>query len=332
MKRNRVTGLVLAAGLALAASGCGSDSGAAESSGASGGGSLEPVTLAILKLGAMANVDYAQKEGFFADHGLEVEIVEVSAQNLPTVIQADQADIGLFIPGTGMVANEQGAGLVAVWQNETAGVEAPGSNAIMVPTGSDIKELADLAGKRVGISAARGQGYAALQTILDQEGVSIDELELVEAPFDTMAPMLASDQLDAAITLDPYTTQIQQEGNGKPLSYYMIDVLPNQVVGAFWAKESWLADHSDEAQAFQAALKEASDALNEDDALGRKAVAEYSGLPADLVDAMPPISWDYTVDVEVWQAIADMMTKTGEMKEEHDASDYLSAELMEYAK
>jgi NitT/TauT family transport system substrate-binding protein len=325
-------GLVLAAGLALATSGCGSD-GAAEAAGDAGGdSSLEPVTLAILKLGAMANVDYAQKEGLFADHGLEVEILEVSSQNLPTVIQSNEADIGLFIPGTGMVANEQGAGLVAVWQNETAGAEAPGSNAIMVPTGSDIGELADLAGKRVGISAARGQGYAALQTILDEEGVSIDELQLVEAPFDTMAPMLASDQLDAAITLDPYTTQIQQQGDGEPLSYYMIDVLPNQVVGAFWAKSDWVTEHSAEVEAFQAALKEASDALNEDDELGRSAVAEYSGLPADLVGAMPPISWDYTVDLEVWQGIADMMTGTGEMQEEHDASEYLSEELLEYSK
>jgi NitT/TauT family transport system substrate-binding protein len=315
--------------LALAASGCGSESGAEA---APGSGGLEPVTLAIMKLGAMANVDYAQKEGIFADHGLDVEVLEVSPQNLATVIQADQADIGLFIPGTGMVANEQNAGLVAVWQNETAGAEAPSSNAVMVPTGSDITELADLAGKRVGISAARGQGYAALQTILEAEGVSVDDLEMVEAPFDTMAPMLASDQLDAAITLDPYTTQIQQEGNGEPLSYYMVDVLPNQVIGAFWGKKTWVDEHSDEVQAFQAALKEASDALNEDDELGRKAVADYSGLPADLVDAMPPITWDYTVDVEVWQAIADMMTDTGEMEEEHDASEYLSDELMDYAK
>jgi NitT/TauT family transport system substrate-binding protein len=329
LKRTRVTGLVLTAGLALAASGCGSESGAEA---APGSGGLEPVTLAIMKLGAMANVDYAQKEGIFADHGLDVEVLEVSPQNLATVIQADQADIGLFIPGTGMVANEQNAGLVAVWQNETAGAEAPSSNAVMVPTGSDITELADLAGKRVGISAARGQGYAALQTILEAEGVSVDDLEMVEAPFDTMAPMLASDQLDAAITLDPYTTQIQQEGNGEPLSYYMVDVLPNQVIGAFWGKKTWVDEHSDEVQAFQAALKEASDALNEDDELGRKAVADYSGLPADLVDAMPPITWDYTVDVEVWQAIADMMTDTGEMEEEHDASEYLSDELMDYAK
>jgi NitT/TauT family transport system substrate-binding protein len=329
LKRTRVTGLVLTAGLALAASGCGSESGAEA---AAGSGGLEPVTLAIMKLGAMANVDYAQKEGIFADHGLDVELLEVSPQNLATVIQADQADIGLFIPGTGMVANEQNAGLVAVWQNETAGAEAPSSNAVMVPTGSDITELADLAGKRVGISAARGQGYAALQTILEAEGVSVDDLEMVEAPFDTMAPMLASDQLDAAITLDPYTTQIQQEGNGEPLSYYMVDVLPNQVIGAFWGKKTWVDEHSDEVQAFQAALKEASDALNEDDELGRKAVADYSGLPADLVDAMPPITWDYTVDVEVWQAIADMMTDTGEMEEEHDASEYLSDELMDYAK
>jgi ABC-type nitrate/sulfonate/bicarbonate transport system substrate-binding protein len=103
-------------------------------------------------------------------------------------------------------------------------------------------------------------------------------------------------------------------------------------VGAFWAKSDWVTEHSAEVEAFQAALKEASDALNEDDELGRSAVAEYSGLPADLVGAMPPISWDYTVDLEVWQGIADMMTGTGEMQEEHDASEYLSEELLEYSK
>jgi ABC-type nitrate/sulfonate/bicarbonate transport system substrate-binding protein len=328
MTNKRIPGLVLAAGLALAASGCGSDGGSEEASSKSG---LEPVTLAIMKLGAMANVDYADKEGFFADHGLDVELLEVSPQNLATVVQSGQADIGLFIPGTGMVANEKGAGLTAVWQNETGGEEAPASNAIMVPPGSDIRELSDLSGKKVGISAAAGQGYAALATLLEREGVSVEDLEFVEAPFDTMTPMLSSGQIDAAVTLDPYTTQIQQQGAGEPLSYYMVDVLPNQVVGAFWGKSTWVDEHTEEVQAFQAALAEASDELNGDEALGRKAVAEYSGLPADLVDAMPPIRWNYTVDPEVWQAIADMMTETGQLEDEHEASEYLSDEVMEYA-
>jgi len=328
MKRARVVGALLAAVMATAAAGCG-DSGA-ETAAASDGG-LEPVTLAVLKLGAMANVDYAEKQGLFEKHGLDLEMLEVSSANLHATVQSDEAQMGLYIPGTGMVANEQNAGLVAVWQNETAGAKAPASNAIMVPEGSDITTLADLEGKRVGISSVHGQGYAALATLLEEAGISAEDLQLVETPYDTVGTMLSSGQLDAAVTLDPYTTQIQQEGLGKPLSYYMVEVIPNQVVGAFWAKESWVADHAEEVAAFQAAMKESTDALTADPELGKEAVADFSGLPTELVEAMPPISWDYTVDEAVWQQIADMMTETGEMKEEHDASEYLSDEVMAYS-
>ena len=38
---------------------------------------------------------------------------------------------------------------------------------------------------------------------------------------------------------------------------------------------------------------------------------------------MPPISWKSEIDPKTWQAVADMLFKQGELKKQHDVSEYL---------
>jgi NitT/TauT family transport system substrate-binding protein len=294
------------------------------SSGPSHAEGLAPVKLGINKLGAMTNVWVAEKTGIFKKHGLDLQVIEIplTDQSIP-LLQSKSVDIVLQIPGTAMVAKEQGFDIVMIGQNETAGTTPPVSNAIMVAVNSPIHGLADLRGKRISTSSTHGQGFAALKEILQRSGVSTDQVQLNPVPFTVTADLLRTGQVDAAVALDPYTTQITKAGIGRTISWYMMETIPDQPVGSWWALRSWAKQHPQEVIAFGDAVKESQDYLNSDRDRATQAVADYSGLDINLVKNMPPIQWKSTVDPKAWQAVADMMYRQGELTNHHDVAEYL---------
>jgi ABC-type nitrate/sulfonate/bicarbonate transport system substrate-binding protein len=82
--------------------------------------------------------------------------------------------------------------------------------------------------------------------------------------------------------------------------------------------------------AFNRAMKETIDYMNQDAERARREVVAYSGLDAPLVREMPMIAWDYNVRLEKWQQVVDMMRESGELQKQHRAEEYLSAEIKPY--
>jgi NitT/TauT family transport system substrate-binding protein len=293
--------------------------------GPAGATELMPVKLGLYKLGAMTNVWAASKTGIFKKHGLDLTIEEIPlASQAIGVLQSKSVDIVLQIPGTGMAAKEQGFDIVLVGQNETAGTTPPVSNAIMVQANSSITSVKDLAGKRIGTASPRGQSYAALKEVLQRAGLSAGDVQLLEAPFTAHTDLLRSRQVDAVVALDPYTTQISKAGYGRPLSWYMVETIPDQPVGGWWARRAWAQQHPKEVAAFQDAIRESHAFLNADPVQAKKFVSEYSGLDPELVQAMPLISWKSTIEPKIWQAVIDMMQRQGELMSKHDVAEYLA--------
>lgn len=294
------------------------------SAGSSHADQLAPIKLGINKLGAMTNIWIASQTGIFKKHGLDVDVREIplSDQSIP-VLQSKSVDIVLLIPGTAMAAKEQGFDIVLVGQNETAGTKPPVSNAIMVSMNSSIQSIKDLKGKRLATSSTHGQAFAAMKELFQRAGISADDVQLTPAPFTAVADLMRTGQVDAATTLDPYTTQIAKAGIGRTISWFMLETIPDQPVGSFWALRSWAQQHKKEIAAFDDSIKESHDYLNADPDRAKKAVADYSGLDLALVKDMPPIQWKSKIDPKVWQELADMMYRQGELSSHHDISEYL---------
>jgi NitT/TauT family transport system substrate-binding protein len=285
---------------------------------------MAPVKLGINKIGAMTSVWVATQAGIFIKHGLDVKVIEIplTEQTIP-LLQAKTIDIILQIPGTAMVAKEAGFDLVLIGQNETAGTTPPVSNAIMVPVNSPIRSVAELRGKRISASSSRGQGPSAFKELLQRYGVTREQVQVTVAPFSSSTDLLRTGQIDAAVTLDPYSTQIRKSGFGRTLSWYFVETMPDMPIGSWWALRSWAQEHPKEAAAFDAAIREAHAYLFADPERARKAVSDYTGLDPDLVKDMPLNSWKGEVDRTAWQAVADMMFRQGELTQHHDVSEYL---------
>lgn len=135
----------------------------------------------------------AQEKGFFADEGLEVELVAPADPNdPPKLVAAGEADAAVgYQPQLHMQAAE-GLPLKRVGT-----LVATPLNSLVVLADSDIESLDDLKGKTVGFSVG-GFEDALLGTMLDSVGLSLDDVELVNVNFALSASLL-SGQVNAVI-------------------------------------------------------------------------------------------------------------------------------------
>jgi len=135
----------------------------------------------------------AQSQGYFAQNGLEVELVAPSDPSAPPrLIAAGQGDIAIsYQPQLHVQVAE---GLPLTWIGTIA--ETP-LNALVVLKDGPIKSIADLKGKKVGFSVG-GFEDALLAAMLKQEGLSLDDVELININF-SLSPSLITGSVDAVI-------------------------------------------------------------------------------------------------------------------------------------
>lgn len=291
----------------------------------------EKVSVGTLKMAALTNPWVAKQQGIFEKNGLDVTLVEFT--NGAAAIAAQQSgdiQILLSIPGTAMIAVERGFDLVAIFQNEIAHKTTPDSGSIEVAAASNLKTLSDLAGKKVVVGGLHSQQTVDAQIVLKRAGVDISGVQWIEMPYPTHATALKSGQIDAVVTVDPFTTQLVTSGVGRVLSWVYVDSLPEQPLGAWYARSTYVNKNPQLIEAFTKSMKESIDYMNADADRARAEVVAYTNLDPGLVKDMPMIAWDYHVHPDKWQDVIDMMQKNGELQKPHKAAEFFAPQLKPY--
>ena len=135
----------------------------------------------------------AEKEGFFSEFDLEVEIIAPADPSAPPkLVAAGKGDIAVSYQPQLHLQVHQGLPLTRVGT-----LIATPLNCLLTLRDGDIKKISDLKGKKVGFSVS-GVEEALLEALLMQNGVSLDEIELVNVNF-SLSPSLMSKQVDAVI-------------------------------------------------------------------------------------------------------------------------------------
>ena len=135
----------------------------------------------------------AQERGYFADQGLEVELVAPADPNdPPKLVAAGKADLAVSYQPQLHLQVAEGLPLVRIGTL----VSTP-LNSLVVLEDSPIETIADLAGKKVGFSVG-GFEDALLGAMLEQHGLSLDDIELINVNF-SLSPSLMAGQVDAVI-------------------------------------------------------------------------------------------------------------------------------------
>ena len=135
----------------------------------------------------------AQERGYFADQGLEVELIAPSDPNdPPKLVAAGKIDLAISYQPQLHLQVAEGLPLKRIGT-----LVATPLNSLVVLADGPIKSIADLKGRKIGFSVG-GVEDALLGTMLKRHGVSLDDVEMVNVNF-SLSPALIAGQVDAVI-------------------------------------------------------------------------------------------------------------------------------------
>lgn len=244
---------------------------------------LIPVTLALdwYPNANHAGIFMALDRNFFADAGLDVTITVPSDPT--TVLQtvgAGRDTFGISYQSEVLFAREQDVPVVSV----AALVQHP-LNSLMVLDSSDIQSPADLAGKSIAVSGLAAD-EAFLYTILDNVGLSLDDVEIINVGYDLL-PAVLSERADAVIGVYWTHETILAEREGSPVRYFRVEEwgVPDYYELVLVSGESTIAEQPEVITAMLSALQLGYDA----------AIAD----PTAAIDILIAESPDLRADVEI---------------------------------
>lgn len=135
----------------------------------------------------------AAEKGYFAEQGLDVEIIPpADPSDPPKLVAAGKADLAVSYQPQLHLQVHGGLPLVRVGT-----LVATPLNCLLVLRDGEIRTLADLKGKKVGFSVA-GVEEALLGAILKPHNLGFEDVELVNVNW-SLSPSLMSGQVDAVI-------------------------------------------------------------------------------------------------------------------------------------
>ena len=135
----------------------------------------------------------AEELGYFADQGLDVEVIApADPADPPKLGAAGKADLAISYQPQLHLQVAEGLPLMRVGT-----LVATPLNCLLVLEDGPIDTPADLKGGKVGFSVA-GVEEALLIAVLEKHGVALDEIELVNVNW-SLSPSLMSGQVDAVI-------------------------------------------------------------------------------------------------------------------------------------
>jgi NitT/TauT family transport system substrate-binding protein len=175
---------------------------------------LEKTDLTVAAVPAIDSAGFliALKQGLFSAEGLHVTFVPATSSE--TVI-ADQMKGKYDITAGNYVsyiqAQENHAADLRIVAEGS--VMMPGSQAIYTMPGSQIKTLADLVGKTVGVDAPKNICYLLIASALEQQGIPVSKVHFESFPFPSLASDLQEDIVQAAELPEPFAS-IGEQGYG----------------------------------------------------------------------------------------------------------------------
>jgi len=163
---------------------------------------LQKISVGYVPVADFAPLFVAKDKGFFEKKGLDLTLTKILlASNVPGALVAGSLDIGMGTPPMLLVTNESGLDFEAIAAVSRLKKENPFVSLIARPQ-ANIKEAADLKGKKLGVFGGPSSTTFAFLSVLAKNWYGIDlfkEAELVTAPAPALAELLGKGDIDAAL-------------------------------------------------------------------------------------------------------------------------------------
>jgi NitT/TauT family transport system substrate-binding protein len=284
--------LLLIALLVLLAAGCGDDDEGGGGGGATGEQQTQTLKVGVIPIADVAPLYLGMDKGFFEEEGLKIEpqLAEGGAAIVPAVVSGDY-QIGFSNTTSLIIAASKNLPIQIISQGVLAG-ETPEQawDGVVVPKGSDIKEIGGLEGKTVAVNTLNNVSQVVVNTALKEAGADYTKVKYVEVPFPDMNAALESGRVDAAFQVEPGYSGALAAG-GKNISNAYEEMAPNYTVATYFASKQYIAENRDVVDRFRRAIAKSLDYASQHDDEVRAIVGTYTEIPKEVLDKMNLPIW-----------------------------------------
>ena len=297
---------------------------------------LDKVTVAVNPVSSSLPYFIAVDRGYFQDAGIETDMKRIAVPTLAIGgMVAGQIDaVAVILAIDGANANLKKPGVITF-----IALNAQSSKYRMeqfvIRKGYEAKSLADLKGAR--IASAPGLGNITLaKAALAKAGLKEGDYTLDQLEMAQHVNVMKSGQYDAAYTLEPGATMMDQMDIGKTLESGIIakivlgDRNANAYVGGAALSEDFIKARPDVAKRYAEAWNKALDLIANDPKEARKYLLKNTVTPESVVDTVPlllhtPVSKLTEQDRKNFQAYVDFAIGVGAVSEKIDMTKFLKA-------
>ena len=332
MKKKQMKITVLAAAIAVftALTGCGATGEAKENS--------KDSDKTVLRIAAQP---YPLYSSVWVAHDLgylEEELAAVNAEYTWTEFQsgplvneavaAGEADLGFMADLPAIIAKATGQDIEII-SNVAYGGKAL---AVLVSPDSDITSVADLKGKKIGY-ATGSYAQHLLALLLDQEGLSLKDVESVNLGAGDQPAALANGQVDALVIWEQYISKLTTEGTAKVLADGTGIKRGNMVN---YAVSSYAQEHSDVIEAYIKALDKADAYIQEHPEDAAELIADDFGVDEVVMEKILTnltFTTELTTDdIEEIKKVKDFSLTEGIIGNDVDTDSFIHTEYLDAVK
>lgn len=264
----------------------------------------------------------AINKGYFKDAGLDVEVIRFETPNqiIDALLQGN-VDFSHTGGATGIagIADFKNPGKLKIYALAGGDSTTIQSDALLVRTGSPIKSIADLKGKKLSIMAGTIQWQTIVRELLARNGLVYDkDVKIVEVALGLQVQALAAGDIDATLIIEPIPTIVKAKGIGTELvpfaaAKYIADPI---YTGAGILRTDFAKQNPNTAKKVLDVITRAVDEINQNPDAARQYLKGYTQLDDTTIAKVPVMHFKMynelsDADIVAGQKFYDIFTKWG---------------------
>ncbi len=284
-----------------------------------------PLKVGYIPVGDCLQLYVAEAEGYFKAEGLEVAAVPMKGGAvIAPAVEGGELAIGWSNTVSIVLAHAKGFDFAFLAPGAEGVAGEHDVHALLVPAGSSVQSVKDLAGKTVAINTLGNINEAAMRALAEKAGIAPDSLRLVEIPFPDMAAAMSRGSADAALMLEPFVTDATTRGVAR-----VLDPSPHApfgspyLIGGWFAKKAWIKAHPAEASAFARAAAKASAYIAAHPDRARDILSQRTRLASELAGQIVLPRFPDSLAPQALQGVIDVSARFGLLPASFPAAEIL---------
>jgi NitT/TauT family transport system substrate-binding protein len=288
---------------------------------------LTPLRIAVAPSDGVTSVVYAARVGLFEKAGLDVRLDKQSnGAAVAAAVASGSYDIGNSSVTSIFLAHEKGLPFTFVAPCGIYDSKNPFTGALVLKD-SPLRLGKDAENQVCGLVSLSGTGHDAFCAWIDQHGGDPSLVKFVEVPFSVSGNALEEHRVIASETATPAMTNTLETGKFRLVPVYS-GIAPAFLISVWFASKDFTGKHPDVVRKFSRVVAEAAAYANAHHAETAPIMAEFTGIPVEVMLHMPRALQGVALNPGLIQPAITASAKYGLLKKSFPAQELIDGSLL----